>query len=52
MANSEDPDEMACYKPSHLDLHCLQNCLSVLVFTAEMLELIMNCYIVTLLKEV
>ena len=25
MANSVDPDEMACYKLSHLDLHCLQN---------------------------
>ena len=24
MANSVDPDEMACYEPSHLDLHCLQ----------------------------
>ena len=22
MANSVDPDEMAHYKPSHLDLHC------------------------------
>ena len=22
-ANSEDPDEMACNQPSHLDLHCL-----------------------------
>ena len=24
MANSVDPDEMAHYEPSHLDLHCLQ----------------------------
>ena len=24
MANSFDPDEMARYEPSHLDLHCLQ----------------------------
>ena len=24
MANSVDPDEIACYKPSCLDLHCLQ----------------------------
>ena len=24
MTNSEDPDETACYKPSHLDLQCLQ----------------------------
>ena len=24
MANSVDPDEMACYKPSYLDLLCLQ----------------------------
>ena len=23
-ANSIDPDEMVCYKPSHLDLHYLQ----------------------------
>ena len=23
MANSVDPDEMAYYEPSHLDLHCL-----------------------------
>ena len=23
MANSVDPDEMAHYEPSHLDLHCL-----------------------------
>ena len=22
MANSVDPDETACYEPSHLDLHC------------------------------
>ena len=25
-ANSVDPDEMACNKPSHLDLHYLQLC--------------------------
>ena len=24
MANNVDPDEMAHYEPSHLDLHCLQ----------------------------
>ena len=24
MTNSVDPDEMAYYEPSHLDLHCLQ----------------------------
>ena len=24
MANSVDPDEMACYELSYLDLHCLQ----------------------------
>ena len=24
MANSVDPDEMAHYEPSHLELHCLQ----------------------------
>ena len=24
IANSVDPDEMAHYEPSHLDLHCLQ----------------------------
>ena len=24
MAHSVDPDEMALYEPSHLDLHCLQ----------------------------
>ena len=24
MENSVDPDEMAHYEPSHLDLHCLQ----------------------------
>ena len=24
MANSVDPDKTAHYKPSHLDLHCLQ----------------------------
>ena len=24
MANSVDPDKMACYKLSHMDLHCLQ----------------------------
>ena len=23
MANSVDPDEMVCYKPSHQDQHCL-----------------------------
>ena len=28
MANSVDPDEMAHYDPSHLDLHCLQKNLS------------------------
>ena len=31
MANSVDPDEMAHYKPSHLDLHCLQRYLYNLV---------------------
>ena len=25
MANSVDPDEMACYEQSHLDLHCLHS---------------------------
>ena len=25
MANTVDPDEMAHYEPSHLDLQCLQN---------------------------
>ena len=25
MANSVNPDETACYEPSHLDLHCLQS---------------------------
>ena len=25
MANSVDPDEMDCYKLSHLDLHCLSH---------------------------
>ena len=29
MANSVDPDQMAHNEPSHLDLHCLQNNLSV-----------------------
>ena len=24
MTNSVNPDEMACYKPSNLDLHCLK----------------------------
>ena len=28
MANSVDPDEMAHYELSHLDLHCLQKHLS------------------------
>ena len=27
MANSVEPEEMACYELSHLDLHCLQMCL-------------------------
>ena len=27
MANSVDPDKMACYEPPHLDLHCLNGCL-------------------------
>ena len=27
-ANSVDPDEMAHYEPSHLDLHCLQSLFS------------------------
>ena len=27
MAKSVDPDEVASYKPSHLDLHCLHRCL-------------------------
>ena len=27
-ANSADPDEMAHYEPSHLDLHCLQSLFS------------------------
>ena len=29
-ANSVDPDEMAHYEPSHLDLHCLPFCSSLL----------------------
>ena len=33
MANSVDPDEMACYKPSHLDLHCLHK---ILFLSAEL----------------
>ena len=33
MANSADPDEMAHYEPSHLDLHCLQ---SYLVWSARL----------------
>ena len=28
MANSVDPDETTHYKPSHLDLHCLDRHLS------------------------
>ena len=28
MANSVDPDEMAHYEPSHLDLYCVQKYLS------------------------
>ena len=28
MANSVDPDEMACYELSHVDLHCLQSVLA------------------------
>ena len=24
MENGVDPDDKACYEPSHLDLHCLQ----------------------------
>ena len=28
MANRVHPDKTAHYKPSHLDLHCLQKCLS------------------------
>ena len=27
VANRVDPDEMAHYEPSHLDIHCLQMCL-------------------------
>ena len=27
MANSVDPDDMACYEPSNLDLHCFHRCL-------------------------
>ena len=36
MADSVDPDEMAHYEPSHLDLHCLHRYnVSVLVYQAE-----------------
>ena len=39
MANSVDPDEMAHYEPSHLDLHCLQRCL---YWSVEMKGLTLN----------
>ena len=35
MANSVDPDEMDHHEPSHLDLHCLQMYLAVLVYMVE-----------------
>ena len=42
MANNIDPDEMAHYEPSHLDLHCLQRYLHLLFFCAER-ETILLC---------
>ena len=35
MTNSEDPDEMACYEPSHQDQHCLP---FWLIFPFEIME--------------
>ena len=35
MSNSVDPDEMAHYEPSHLDLHCLQKPINIIVYGSE-----------------
>ena len=34
MSNSVDPDEMAHYEPSHLDLHSLQK-LIIIIYGSE-----------------
>ena len=48
MANSVDPDEMAHYEPSHLDLHCLHRYL-VSVGMKGFME-IHSCQIVQILE--
>ena len=40
MANSADRDEMACYKPSHQDLHCLQWYIAVVYISVYRVEMV------------
>ena len=49
MANLVDPDEMACDKPSHLVLHCLQRFWSAeaKVFKVYQIPITSSCKIVT-----
>ena len=39
MENSVDPDEMACYEPSHLDQYCFNRLSVFLVCQAERVNL-------------
>ena len=48
MANSVDPDEMAHYEPSHLDLHCLQRYLCWSAGMKEVSPLYYNITVVLL----
>ena len=35
MSNSEDPDEMAHFEPSYLDLRCLQKPITITAYGSE-----------------
>ena len=43
-ANSIDPDEMACYEPSYLALHCLQKYLLVYMSERDHIDSAFNLY--------
>ena len=47
MTNSVDPDEMAHYEPSHLDLHCLQRFLfcSARLKWFSLLPVCLRCFV-------
>ena len=45
MANSVDPDETACYKPSHLNLHCLQKYLFYSTGLKGLIKSVCHCWV-------